>query len=143
MSARMQTQDHAFVQAVLRYTALRHASGAQSPECRRLAAVLGDPDVQAGMSQRRWLRLAVRIAATVKRADVQGPATVIDIGAGGLRLADHGGLAKRGTRTVVSLRPRHGTRVDVPCEVVHQRTDGTVGMRFCGPPLVMFERRVA
>jgi hypothetical protein len=139
----MQVQDHAFVQAVLRFAALRHSKGSESAECRRLAAVLGDADAPHGMGQRRWLRLAVRIAATVKRSDVQGPATVIDLGAGGLRLADHGGLAKRGTRTVVSLRPRHGTRVDVPCEVVHQHADGTVGMRFCGAPLVMFERRVA
>jgi hypothetical protein len=139
----VQVQEHAFVRAVLRFAALSWGPGPQSPECRRLAAVLGDPDVERGVSQRRWLRLAVRIAATVKRSDVQGPATVVDIGAGGLRLADHGGLAKRGTRTVVSLRPRHGTRVDVPCEVVHQNADGTVGLRFCGAPLVMFERRAA
>ena len=139
----VQVQEHAFVRAVLRYAALVHGSGSESPECRRLASVLGDPQVQCGASQRRWLRLAVRMAATVKRSDVQGPATVVDIGAGGLRLADHGGLARRGTRTVVSLRPRHGTRVDVPCEVVHQNGDGTVGLRFCGAPLVMFERRAA
>lgn len=149
MSRDVQPNEHAFVRVVLRYAALCHAPGPTSlgptsPECRRLAAVLGDDSAPKGASRRRWLRLAVRIAATVRRTDVQGPAVVVDIGAGGLRLADPNGLARvRGERTVVSLRPRHGTRIDVPCEVVHRGADGTVGLRFCGAPLVLHERRAA
>jgi hypothetical protein len=142
MSAIVDPQN-AFVRAVLHYAQLVHTKGDASPECRKLDAVLRDPARERGASQRAWLRLAVRMAATVKKGGVQSPAVVLDIGAGGLRLRDPGGLAgMRGTRTVVSLRPREGTRIDVPCEVVHQGGD-TVGMRFCGPPLVMFERRAA
>ena len=138
----VQSHEHAFVRAVLRYAALAHGPAASSSECERLATVL--EDMEAGASQRRWLRLGVSIAAEVKQGGVQSPATVLDIGAGGMRLADHGGLARsRGARTVVSLRPRHGTRVDLPCEIVHRRDDGTVGVRFCGAPLVMHERRAA
>ncbi len=138
----MERHEHAFVRAVLRYAALAHGPASGSAECERLATVL--EDLESGASQRRWLRLGVRIDAEVKQGGVQSPATVLDIGAGGLRLADHGGLVRaRGGRTVVSLRPRHGTRVDVPCEIVHRRDDGTVGVRFCGAPLVLNERRAA
>lgn len=138
----MERHEHAFVRAVLRYAALAHGPASGSDECERLATVL--EDLESGASQRRWLRLGVRIDAEVKQGGVQSPATVLDIGAGGLRLADHGGLVRaRGGRTVVSLRPRHGTRVDVPCEIVHRRDDGTVGVRFCGAPLVLNERRAA
>lgn len=138
----MERHEHAFVRAVLRYAALAHGPAATTPECERLATVL--EDLESGASQRRWLRLGVRIAAEVKQGGVQSPATVLDIGAGGLRLADHGGLVRhRGVRTVVSLRPRPGTRIDVPCEIVHRRGDGTVGVRFCGAPLVLNERRAA
>jgi len=134
--------EQAFVRLVLRHAVLQHGPAHGSPERRRLAMVLHDP--QGSPSRRVWRRLAVDLEATVRRSDVQAPATVIDIGGGGLRLLDPNGLARiRGSRRVVSLRTDAGSRIDVPCEVVHSSADGTVGMRFCGAPLVMYERRAA
>lgn len=129
--------EQAFLSAVLRYVSLVHAPhGAGGDELTGLRVLLEQGDA-APDERRRHRRMFVDLAATTRDADMQAPARVLDIGAGGLRLRNDGRLPLRqGDRVVVSLTPeRSSLRIDLPVEVVRSTGVDEVGVRFCGPPL--------
>lgn len=135
--------EQAFLSAVLRYVSLVHAPrGTDGDELAGLRVLLEQPDA-APDDRRRHRRMAVDLAATARGADVQVPARVLDIGAGGLRLRNDGRLPLRtGDRVVVSLSPeRSSLRIDLPVEVVRRTGADEVGVRFCGAPLSLYRSR--
>ncbi len=142
--------EHAFVSAVLRYVSLFYGgpagAGAAAAEIAQLEGVLETPDadaIHAGAAERRrYRRLAVDMPASARDADLQAPARVVDIGAGGLKLRNEGRLRMQtGDRLVVSLLPDDApVRIDLPVEVMRAGADGMVGVRFCGRPLVLHRR---
>lgn len=141
--------EHAFVSAVLRYVTLVHAQGVPATaELEGLEAVLTMPGAPSDGSdggaweRRRYRRLEVDMPAAARDAEVQAPARVVDIGAGGLRLRNDGRLRMRtGDRLVVSLFPdQWPVRIDLPVEVVRIAEREDVGVRFCGRPLVLHRR---
>jgi hypothetical protein len=132
-----------FLDAVLRHVELRHASVRATDELGELEAWLASDRSEQCDDRRRHRRVAVDLPAAANDGDVQSPARVTDLGAGGLRLRNDGRLPlATGDRVVVSLLPEHAPcRIDLPCEVVTQQGD-QLGMRFCGPPLVLRGRAV-
>jgi hypothetical protein len=140
--------EHAFVSAVLRYVTLAHgAPSAAAGELAQLEAILSTPGASAtasGADRRRHRRMSVDLPAATRDADVQVPARVVDIGAGGLMLRNEGRLRMRpGDRVVVSLLPEDWpVRIDLPVEVIRKGDDDRVGVRFCGQPLVLHRRIV-
>lgn len=139
--------EHAFISAVLRYVTLVHGETPPAKDdLATLEAVLSTPrnDGMDGgaWERRRHRRLAVEVPAAARDADVQAPATVVDIGAGGLQLRNDGRLRMRtGDRVVVSLLPSDwAVRIDLPVEVVRSGDDDMIGVRFCGRPLVLHRR---
>ena len=141
--------EHTFVTAVLRYVTLVHGDldGSQD-ELTRLEAMLantpeaGDEPSPSAPERRRHRRLSLDMPAAARDADVQAPARVVDIGAGGMQLRNDGRLRMRtGDRVVVSLLPEDWpVRIDLPVEVVRKGEDDLVGVRFCGRPLVLHRR---
>lgn len=141
--------EHAFVSAVLRYVTLAHgAPSAAAGELAQLEAILTTPVVVAssasGADRRVHRRMALDMPAATRDADVQVPARVVDIGAGGIQIRNEGRLRMRtGDRIVVSLMPEDWpVRIDLPVEVVRKGDDDRVGLRFCGRPLVLHRRIV-
>lgn len=141
--------EQAFVSAVLRYVTLVHGAPAASPdEVAQLETMLAIPGAPTNgedggaWERRRYHRVAVDMPASARDSDVQVPARVVDIGAGGLQLRNDGRLPMRaGDRVVVSLVPDEWpVRIDLPVEVVRTGNDDLVGVRFCGRPLVLHRR---
>ncbi|MBX7084065.1 MAG: PilZ domain-containing protein [Nannocystaceae bacterium] len=128
----------AFLSTVLRYVALVHGRGDRDGELASLRALLESPQGQRD-DRRRWRRLALALPATTRNTDLQAPAQIVDVGAGGMRLDNLGHLRLRpGDRVVVSLLPPpSAVRIDVPCEVVRAGPGSELGVRFCGRPLTL------
>ncbi len=128
----------AFLSTVLRYVALVHGESDPHGELASLRALLESPQARRD-DRRRWRRLALALPATTRNSDLQAPAEVVDVGAGGLRMKNLGHLRLRpGDRVVVSLLPpQSAVRIDVPCEVVRAAAGSELGVRFCGRPLTL------
>ncbi len=131
--------ERSFLDAVLRHVTLSHDASAAKDELARLEALLASDRSTQRDDRRRHVRRSVDLPAATRRGDTQAPARVLDLGAGGMRLRNEGRLPLApGDRMVVSLLPEHAPlRIEMPCEVVATLAEHQVGVRFCGPPLVL------
>lgn len=94
--------------------------------------------------RREYRRQAVRLDATIKSDGVSVPCTVTDVGAGGSRVHNHGGLpVEIGDRVTLTLKPLTANlRIDVPASVrSFDPNREFIGLQFRGAPIICHQRR--
>lgn len=145
----MHPQEREFLASVLRYLELRGAANPGLDEVAerdalevrlRTAAPANGPAYE---ERRVFRRIPTEIPSGARKDGVCGPCTVLDLSAGGVQIANKGGLELRlGDRMILSLRPGDGgLRIDIPSRVCHLVPDtDRVGLSFCGVPVVSHVR---
>lgn len=139
--------ERACLTAVVRYRSLLNTriSGGNPELChlrRFLSADAPDAWHMRG-DKRRWRRFDTRIRATTRMRGVTTECTVLDVGAGGLRLKNDAGLrVNAGDKLVVCIEGGAASvRIDLPVQVRHVEEDGVAfGVEFFGAPLVLHQR---
>lgn len=145
----MHPQEREFLVLVLRYLDLQRVADLTSEQASELQALEGKLRTDAPANgpayeeRRVHRRMATQIPGGARKDGVCGPCTILDIGAGGLRISNRGGIeVQRGDRVTISLRPEdNGLRIDIPARVCHVVPDSDrVGLAFCGAPVVSHVR---
>jgi hypothetical protein len=96
--------------------------------------------------KRRWRRFDTRIRASARLRGVTSDCTVLDLGAGGLRVQNDARLrVHAGDKMVVCIEGGAAAlRIDLPVQVKHVEDDGAAfGVEFLGAPLVLHQRVAA
>jgi hypothetical protein len=96
--------------------------------------------------KRRWRRFDTRIRAKARLQGVTSECTVLDVGAGGLRIKNDARLRVRaGDKLVVCIEGSGSSvRIDLPVEIRHVEENGVAfGAEFLGTPLVLHQRVAA
>jgi hypothetical protein len=142
--------ERACLTAVVRYQTLVNArTTAANPELAHLRTFLSSsaPDAwQEADDRRRWRRFDTKIEASTRIGGITSRCTLLDVGAGGLRVRNDARLSlQTGDNLVVSVDAGAASlRIDLPAKIRHVEADGgAFGIEFVGAPLMMHQRNAA
>ena len=146
----MTPSERACLTAVVRFQTLVAAqTAASNPELVHLRTFLSSdaPDAWRDADERRrWRRFNTKIEASTRIAGITSTCTVLDLGAGGLRVRNDSRLhVQAGDSIVVSVEGGAASlRIDLPAKIRHIEADnGAFGVEFVGAPLMMHQRNAA
>lgn len=146
----MTPSERACLTAVVRFQTLVNAQTPDSnPELAHLRTFLSSnaPDAWHDRDdRRRWRRFDTKIEASTRIGGITSNCTVLDLGAGGLRVRNDSRLSLvAGDKIVVSVEGGGAAlRIDLPAKIRHIESDGgAFGVEFVGAPLMMHQRNAA
>jgi hypothetical protein len=139
--------ERACLTAVVRFRALLHARvsprDSELDHLRRFLAADAPDAFHAADDKRRWRRFDTKIRASARLHGMTSDCTVLDVGAGGLRVKNDSRLTVRaGDKLVVCIEGGAAAlRIDLPVQIKHVEDGGVAfGVEFLGAPLVLHQR---